>query len=136
MSALRTIPVALAAILVAASPGNALPLSAAERALAFAACAGRYSAEVEHRWLLRPAESDAVEARRDAFLVLLDAVSPDATDAGVQPQLLMATRIEEKAVQAALLQRAAFHTDPLAADTARAAAERRTAACGAWLLGA
>ena len=135
MSALRTISVALAATL-AAAPGGALPLSASERALAFAACAGRYSAEVEHDWLLRPADSPAAEARRDAFLALLDAVAPDAIDDGVPPHLLMATRIEEKAAQAALLQRAAFHVDPLAADAALTAAVRRIAACGSWLLGA
>jgi hypothetical protein len=136
MSALRTISVALAATLAAAAPGGALPLSAAERALAFAACAGRYSAEVEHDWLLPPGEDPATEARRDAFLALLDAVEPDAIADGVPPHLLMATRIEEKAAQAALLERAAFHTDPLAADAALAAAERRIATCGAWLLGA
>jgi hypothetical protein len=135
MSALRTISVALAATL-AATPGGALPLSPAERALAFAACAGRYSAEVEHDWLLHPADSPADEARRDAFLALLDAVAPDALDDGVPPHLLMATRIEEKAAQAALLQRAAFHTDPIAAEAALGAAERRIATCGAWLLGA
>jgi hypothetical protein len=135
MSALRTITVALAATL-AAAPGGALPLSSAERALAFAACAGRYSAEMEHGWLLHPADSPAAEARRDAFLALLDAVAPDALDDGVPPHLLMATRIEEKAAQAALLQRAAFHTDPLAAGAAHGAAARRIATCGAWLLGA
>jgi hypothetical protein len=135
MSALRTISVALAATL-AASPGGALPLSPSERAFAFAACAGRYSAEVEHHWLLHPASSPTAETRREAFLALLDAVAPDAIDDGVPPHLLMATRIEEKAAQAALLQRAAFHLDPLAAEAALAAAERRIATCGAWLLGA
>jgi len=128
MSALRTISVALAATLAAAPPS--------ERALAFAACAGRYSAELEHDWLLPPAESSEAEARRDAFLALLDAVAPDAIDHGVPPRLLMATRIEEKAAQAALLARATFHTEPLAAEAALAAARRRIAACGAWLLGA
>jgi hypothetical protein len=135
MSALRTISVALAATL-AAAPGGALPLSPSERALAFAACAGRYAAEVEHDWLLNPAESPAAEARRDAFLALLDAVAPDAIDDGMPPHLLMATRIEEKAAQAALLERAAFHFDALAAEAALAAARRRIASCGAWLLGA
>ena len=91
---------------------------------------------MEHDWLLDPAESPAAEARRDAFIALLDAVEPDAIDDGVPPHLLMATRIEEKAAQAALLQRAAFHIDPLAAHAALAAAERRIATCGAWLLGA
>ena len=135
MSALRTIIVATAATL-AATPGGALPLTPSERALAFAACAGRYSAEVEHDWLLHPADIQATEAHRDGFLALLDAVAPDAVEDGMPPHLLMATRIEEKAAQIALLHRATFHLDPLAADTARAAAERRIAACGAWLLGA
>jgi hypothetical protein len=132
---MRTISVALAATL-AAAPGSALPLTAAERALAFAACAGRYSAEVEHHWLLHPDLSPVAEARRDAFLTLLDAIEPDAIEDGVPPHLLMATRIEEKAAQAALLQRAAFHIDPLAAEAAFSAAERRIATCGSWLLGA
>jgi hypothetical protein len=135
MSVLRTISVALAATL-AATPGGVLPLSPSERALAFAACAGRYAAEVEHAWLLRPAEIPEAEARRDGFLALLDAVAPDAIHDGVPPQLLLATRIEEKAAQTALLHRAAFHLDPLAADAAHAAARRRIASCGAWLLGA
>jgi len=135
MSVLRTIIVATAATL-AATPGDALPVTPSERALAFAACAGRYSAEMEHDWLLHPSDSPEAEARRDAFLALLDAVTPDALERGVPPHLLMATRIEEKAAQAALLQRAAFHVDPLAAETARGAAERRIATCGAWLLGA
>lgn len=135
MSALRTITVALAAIL-AAAPGSALPLTAAERALAFAACAGRYSTEVEHHWLLHPDLGPAAEERRDAFLFLLEAIEPDALDDGVPPHRLMATRIEEKAAQAALLQRAAFHVDPLAKEAALSAAARRIATCGAWLLGA
>jgi hypothetical protein len=135
MSALRTISVALAATL-AAAPGSALPLTAAERAIGFAACAGRYAAEMEHDWLLDPAASGAPEALRDGFLALLEAVEPDALRDGVPPHLLMATRIEEKAAQAALLQRAAFHADPLAAGAARDAAERRIATCGGWLLGA
>jgi hypothetical protein len=135
MSALRTISVALAATL-AAVPGGALPLSPSERALAFAACAGRYSAEVEHDWLLHPAESPEAEARRDAFIALLDAVAPDAIDDGMPPNLMMATRIEEKAAQTALLHRAAFHVDPIAAEAARDAARARIDTCGAWLLGA
>ena len=135
MSVLRTISVAVAASLVA-SPGGALPITASERALAFAACAGRYSAEVEHDWLLAPSESAATEAARDAFLALLDAVEPDAIQRGLPTQALMARRIEEKAAQTALLHRAAFHLDPLAADAARSAAGRRIADCGAWLLGA
>jgi hypothetical protein len=135
MSALRTISVALAATL-AAAPCSALPLTASERALAFAACAGRYAAEVEHDWLLHPDQSPAAEARRDAFVTLLEAIEPDAIDDGVPPYLLMATRIEEKAAQAALLQRAAFHADPLAKEAALSAAERRIATCGGWLLGA
>jgi hypothetical protein len=135
MSVLRTISVALVATLPAA-PGSALPLTASERALAFAACAGRYAAEVEHHWLLHPDLGPAAEVRRDAFLTLLEAIEPDAVDDGVPPYLLMATRIEEKAAQAALLQRAAFHLDPLAKEAALSAAERRIATCGSWLLGA
>ena len=132
MSALRTISVALAAIL-AAAPGHALPVTASERALTFAACAGRYSAEVEHRWLVAPSDSAGPAQRRDAFLSLLDAVAPDA---GLPGHRLMAARIEEKAMQAALLARATFHTDPSVAEAAGAAAGRRISACGAWLIGA
>ena len=68
MSVLRTISVALAATL-AAAPGSALPLTAAERALAFAACAGRYCGRGGAQ-LAPPSRrlSPAAEARREAFL--------------------------------------------------------------------
>jgi hypothetical protein len=135
MSVLRTISVAIA-VTLAAGPGGTFPLTASERALAFAACAGRYSAEVEHRWLLAPTESAEPEARRDAFVALLDAVMDDALARGLPPHMAMATRIEEKAVQAALLQRAAFHPEPVVSEISRIAAARRLAACGVWLLDA
>ncbi len=134
MSVLRTLLLTLAATL-AVTPVGAFPVSSSERALTFAACAGRYSAEVEHVWLLRPAESPQSEAKRDAFLALLEAVEPDARDDGLPPHLLMATRVEEKAAQAALLRRAAFHPDPLAAEAALSAAQSRFAACRIWLSG-
>jgi hypothetical protein len=135
MRVVRTILVAIAAAL-AAYPGAAFPVSAVERALAFAACAGRYSAELEHAWLLRPGDSDDPAIRRDAFVTLLDAVTADALADGLPEHLLMATRIEEKAAQAMLLSRATFHLDPLASTAAAEAAARRLAPCGDWLLGA
>jgi hypothetical protein len=116
--------------------GRGAPRLAVERALAFAACAGRYAAEVEHAWLLRPGDSDDPESRRDAFVALLDAVAPDAIHDGVPPQLLMATRIEEKAAQAMLLTARPSILIRLRLDGRATPRPDASRLCGDWLLGA
>jgi hypothetical protein len=76
----------------------------------FSVCAGRYSALVEHQWLVDGPASEQAAEQRDAMLELVGAVMPVgmATTA-------MGWRIEAKAAQGALLSRAYFAQDALAA---------------------
>lgn len=83
----------------------------------FAGCAGRYSAEMEHAWLMNRPHAETLAGQRSKLLALLDAVmTPD------QAQMLLNYRIEAKMAQAALLTMADFGTN-----TARAKASSRLA---------
>jgi hypothetical protein len=84
----------------------------------FAECAGRYSAQAEHMWLVGTGGSDRPAARRNAFADLIDAIAPD-----LPPELsgrLLGLRVSAKAAQRQLLDRAEFGTR--AQDRQRAAA--------------
>lgn len=131
-AALACVPVTPAGALDAS-----LPVTPVERALAFAACEGRFAAEADHSRLFRSgaAVTEVAAARRDAFGALLDAVAPDAALDGLPPDFLATTRLEEKATQKALLGRATFEFDARAASAAEEAARARLAACSGWLLG-
>jgi hypothetical protein len=92
---------ALAVGFVAGSPATADPLLRD-----FAVCAGRFSALVEHQWLVDGPASDRSARQRDAMLSLVEAVLP--------PDMAAASlhwRIEAKAAQTALLSRAHFAGD-------------------------
>ena len=115
----------LAALGAPAFAGQSLDL-----AREFANCTGRYSALMEHEWLMGTTGAGATRARRNAFAELVAAVA--APDNG--PRLL-AWRIEAKAAQARLLQHAAFATDPAARDTAERRAAGLIAACDQLMLG-
>lgn len=43
----------------------------------FAACAGRFSAELEHAWLMNDVRTDEIAHRRTQFIDLLEATVPD-----------------------------------------------------------
>jgi hypothetical protein len=75
----------------------------------FAICAGRYSAMVEHQWLVDGPSSDASAGTRDSLLALVEAVEEPGMSATV-----MGWRIEAKVAQKALLQRAHFAKDRVA----------------------
>lgn len=97
----------------------ASPAAADDLLRIFADCAGRYSAETEHRWLVDPADADGFEARRDQFADL-------AASLGDGPQV-MGWRLAAKAAQRALLMQATFAANERAARTAlalRAACDR------------
>lgn len=85
----------------------AAPLRAeADLVATFATCAGRFSAELEHAWLMRPDRADRIASRRAAFSDLLDAATaPD------QRADALNLRIEAKAAHAGLLSHAAFSRD-------------------------
>jgi len=113
-----------------------LPVTPVERALAFSACAGRFSAAAEFAYLIPGIAPDLAEDRRDLFAEMVEAVLPHATRAGLPETLPMSVRVEAKAAHAALLHRATFATDDLAATPARAAADHHLAVCEALILGA
>lgn len=73
----------------------------------FAACAGRYSAKMEHLWLMGHAAEEA-QRRRMAFVELLDALVPDAYANGLSPRRVLAWRIDAKFAYAAMLQQDTF----------------------------
>lgn len=94
----------------------------------FAGCVGRYSAMLEHAWLMQAPEAEEYERLRGAFLSLLDAVgntsSPDALN----------HRIEAKVAQATLLQQASFGTDAARSEWAQERSEEFLASCRYLLL--
>ena len=107
MSGLKTITALLA---LSATHAAALPNDPTEQAQMFAGCAGRYSAVAEHARMFDGLVSEEAEARRDVFLILLDAVLPDADS--VAEHLPLAWRIDAKAAHAALLATAVLGAYP------------------------
>lgn len=97
----------------------------------FAGCAGRFSAELEHAWLMNQDKSADLAMQRQDMLVLLDATM-DRSDA----RALLAYRIEAKLAQAALLTLSDFSVDEARARDARRLAERHRTTCHRLLLGA
>jgi hypothetical protein len=85
------------------------PVSADPLLREFAVCAGRYSALVEHLWLVDGPASERAAEMRDGFLALVEAVEEPGMEAAV-----MGWRIEAKAGQRALLQRTFFTQDQAA----------------------
>ena len=65
----------------------------------FAVCAGRFSALVEHHWMVDGPASDASAGTRDSLLALVEAVQDPGMEATA-----MGWRIEAKVAQKALLQ--------------------------------
>lgn len=110
-----------------------LPISAkaSERSLltAFASCTGRYSAEVEHGWLIPNDRSDEVASRHRQFVDLLNAT--------VRPReriQALNLRIDAKAAHAALLKEATFSGDETRARRATQRARSEIAYCRSLLL--
>ena len=101
---LETFLAALAVGLVAHSPATADPLLRE-----FSVCAGRYSALVEHQWLMDGPASEASAGKRDSLLALIEAVEGPG-----QHEAALSWRINAKVAQKALLQRAYFGRDAVA----------------------
>jgi len=127
MALMRTLVALLA--LVPAGTGRAAPGDLSDPAVVFATCAGRYSAEMEHRWLLGR-DADEVTKQRRAMIDLVESVRADD-----QGAFILARRIEAKMAQAALLQRAEFGRDEGAARRALRLAQTAIRQCGALLPG-
>jgi len=120
---------AMTAAALLAAPAAAQTTLALDPALAFADCAGRYSATMEHQWLTAPPLSAGTASRRAEMLGLLDAAAdPDRQGA------LLHRRIEAKVAQADLLARGTFSRDAGQAERANRLAAAQLARCEALLL--
>ena len=95
----------------------------------FVACAGRYSAELEHAWLVDGAAAEGIARRRAHFIDLIAAALP--ADSHRQALHL---RILAKAAHGALLREALFSQDPARAGWALRRAESEIAHCSGYLL--
>lgn len=122
MGAVRTLFAAWTSLLLA------LPSHAQSPEHLFATCAGRLSALTEFQWLTDGPASEQTARQRDAMVALAEAAAPDAA----RPHLIT-WRVNAKAALTALLQRAAFGSDPEGHAARRA--ERLVTACRALLLG-
>lgn len=100
MSVLKTL---LIALLVLPTMGRAKeqPLASA-----FASCAGRFSAELEHAWLMQDARTDEIAQRRAQFIALVSATVPEDRQRNA-----LHLRIDAKVAHARLLTTAAFSSD-------------------------
>jgi hypothetical protein len=76
----------------------------------FAVCAGRFSALMEHQWLVDGPASEQTALHRAAMLSLVEAVQGDG-----DAKQAMHWRITAKVAQAGLLSRAHFAQDAVAA---------------------
>ncbi|MEM7440556.1 MAG: hypothetical protein AAF393_13225 [Pseudomonadota bacterium] len=121
MGGIKTLAMVLAPF---AAQAQAQPLSEA-----FASCAGRYSAELEHAWLLNDDRSVEFEHRLHQFADLVKATA-------LQGDLrnLLNLRIETKLAHAGLLTQATFATDTELSDWAEARAASAINFCADFLL--
>ncbi|MDF0598662.1 hypothetical protein [Psychromarinibacter halotolerans] len=117
-------------LLLLLSPLKARALDAADLTREFANCTGRYSAQMEHHWLVKAGDENPAERRRNSFAAMLDAVRPPDTG-----RTILAWRIEAKAAQAALLLTATFGTDPARRAAAATHARDHIARCDQLMLG-
>ena len=105
--------------------------SAAEPTLLrdFATCTGRFSAEVEHSWLMESAEADHKEVLYENMAALLASVTSreDATQA-------LSMRIDAKAAHAQLLLQAAFGWDAVQRASSKQRAAELLSACSSLIL--
>jgi hypothetical protein len=108
-----------------------LPAHAMDAGLSitFATCTGRFSAEMEHAWLLNDARHVEFEHRRQQFIELLDAV--------VRPgerRDMLDTRIDAKMAHANLLYQVSFSGDQATAARALRRAQSELNYCTGYLL--
>jgi hypothetical protein len=120
------------AVIASCAAGHATALAQTDRIeRVFAGCAGRYSAEMEHAWLMGDPEGDALQAQRSAFVSLLEAATPVG-----QERSVLAYRIDTKMAHASLLTLATFADNERQAERARLLSQQHLAQCRALLPGA
>ncbi len=127
------IGVASGAALAPARPGAAQSLPATDLARMFADCTGRYSALMEYLWVVDGPASVAAARRRDLLADLTEAALPLPDPAWASRA--MAWRIEAKAAQRQLLDRATWGRPGPDSSHARSRAEAYIADCDRLLAG-
>lgn len=95
----------------------------------FANCTGRYSAELEHAWLIGNPEADELARRRELFEQMLDAVAPPASAAD-----MLNLRVEAKFAHARMLSLADFSQKDADAAWARRRASIEIGYCASLIL--
>lgn len=125
MSGLKRLALAISAC--AALPSHAM--TPIDLPYEFATCAGRYSAMMEHAWLMRLPEAETYAKMRSAFISLLE-----ATDDGPE-KIRLGQRIDAKVAQANLLRTATFQSDADLARMAREQSDLSLAMCRRLVLG-
>ena len=119
----------LKTFLIAVCLSSTMPAQAEPLTHIFATCTGRFSAELEHAWLMGHPEADSIAHRRAQFEDLLYAVATD----GEQRDLLN-RRINAKQAHAQILQQATFSTDSAQAEWARRRVNMEIGYCASFLL--
>ncbi len=122
-------------VLCATQAQASLPRDPAERARVFAACMGRYTAAMEHAWLMGDGAGTTPEARRELFGMMLDSILPEAHRAGFDGLDVWRYRTGAKRAQARLLQLSSFDPDRGRAKRAQTLARRQIALCESLILG-
>lgn len=131
MGGLKTHILAISLFFVAAvpvpGPAGAMPTEDGQLK-AFATCAGRLSALMEHQWMFDGPASEDTQVARAQLVDILEALMPPGRGREV-----LAWRVEAKMAHAMLLARATFAAEDEARWAARTA-DRLVAACRSYLL--
>ena len=97
--------------------------------LVFAGCTGRISAEMEFAWLMRDARGVALQAQRERFVSILEAVMPPD-----RAREALSYRVEAKLAHSAMLNTAHFGTDARRAKMAKQQTQMNVQSCQTLLL--
>lgn len=114
---------------IAGGPCAASPSAGFDPVRAFAECAGRLSAKVEHSWLMGGNDEEA-QVLRESFVDLLAAIPHD-----VPGRVVLDWRIRAKQDQSRLLSIATFHLDQARRTQAKSRAFMLSQSCSSLLLG-
>ena len=119
----------LKTFLIAVCLSSTMPAQAEPLTHIFATCTGRFSAELEHAWLMQDERSSQIENRRRQFIDLLNATVP--LD---QRRDALNLRIDAKVAHALLLSQAAFSVEADRSEWAVRRARSEIAYCTGLLL--
>ena len=95
----------------------------------FAGCTGRISAEMEFSWLIGDGRADALQAQRQRFVSILEAVMPTE-----RARETLNYRVEAKLAHSAMLTTAHFGTDARLSRLVRQQARQSVQTCRTLLL--